>query len=194
MSMYRLKFNYNPSIGDVLDIYYNNSGKTIKLFSMICAGNNNVYHIGNTTTDLDTENISVYLRNTLVDPSDYTIEAVDHTIPWTDPRKKLFVIAGNMKEYQEFVASCAESGRYNGYMPMYVSSANILRGTIDPEGTCIGTWKERLDIVDILETLIICCKNINKQRRAVDLLHMIQKQYKGSMQWSIDNFGSPNGA
>ncbi len=47
-----------------------------------------------------------------------------------------------------------------------VNSPLILRGVSDPHGVFIGTWKDRIDILSIVETLI---HQSNNPRRLIDI-------------------------
>jgi len=64
--------------------------------------------------------------------------------------RKIFVIAGNIQQYNYYIKAKGFDKLY-----VYVSSPDTLRGHQDVHGVFIGTWRERKDIVDILDTLII---------------------------------------
>ncbi|CAB5220914.1 hypothetical protein UFOVP240_54 [uncultured Caudovirales phage] len=63
---------------------------------------------------------------------------------------KTFVIAGNWNEFTYYTRDKI----LNGTSYVYVSSPDTLRGHQDIHGMFIGTWRERKDIADILDTLI----------------------------------------
>jgi hypothetical protein len=63
--------------------------------------------------------------------------------------KSTFVIAGNLQQYNYYISAKSFDKLY-----VYVSSPETLRGHQDIHGVFIGTWRERKDIADILDTLI----------------------------------------
>lgn len=73
---------------------------------------------------------------------------------------KFFVIAGNkvqadiwIKKDIEKRISCGETSMTLSHY-VYVHDAKQLRGVSNPHGVFIGTWKERWDIREVVETLI----------------------------------------
>ena len=58
----------------------------------------------------------------------------------TDP---LWIVAGNKKEFEDFVIRKRMMGLHYDYR--YVFSADVLRGLSRIRGFYIGTYKERLD-------------------------------------------------
>jgi hypothetical protein len=68
-----------------------------------------------------------------------------------------FVIAGNKAQYDQFI-------RRYGLNPndhRFVHDAISVRGSVDPTGYFVGTWKERYDIQEILETMWLCMRTPN---------------------------------
>lgn len=63
---------------------------------------------------------------------------------------KKFVIAGNWNEFTYYTRDKI----LDGTSYVYVSSPETLHGHHDIHGVFIGTWRERKDIADILDTLI----------------------------------------
>lgn len=61
-----------------------------------------------------------------------------------------YVIAGNHHEFDEWVANKLFDG--NDYT--YVTNVHSLYGSINPKGLFMGTWRDRHDIIEIVETLI----------------------------------------
>jgi len=66
----------------------------------------------------------------------------------------LFVISRTWEEYEKFKNDCLYSDRYPNHKFVYVTSVNILRGYINPDGVFIGEWWERSDIDDIMLVLL----------------------------------------
>lgn len=76
---------------------------------------------------------------------------------------KIFVIAGNKAQFEDYIRRKIEEMKANGYVDsryyayiVYVSSANVLAGVSNPHGVFIGSWRERKDIHEILDRLMIC--------------------------------------
>ncbi len=74
---------------------------------------------------------------------------------------KIYVIAGNHNQAYEYINRKLEERISNGEMVskigdyVYVDSINRIKGISNPHGVFIGTWKDRPDIIDIVETLMI---------------------------------------
>lgn len=72
---------------------------------------------------------------------------------------KIYVVAGDLNQFRlyerkkHFEAEAAEIPPLLKDEYYYVAAAQSLRGIHKPSGVFIGTWKDRLDIVEILETL-----------------------------------------
>jgi hypothetical protein len=62
---------------------------------------------------------------------------------------KIFVIAGTQNEFQYYMRGKVFNKNY-----VYVSRSDTLRGNRDIHGVFIGTWRQRTDIVEILDVLI----------------------------------------
>ncbi len=67
-------------------------------------------------------------------------------------KHRVWVIAGNEHQYHDYVRNKPLNGdkKYS-----YVYAPDTLRGFTNPHGVFIGTWRERPDILDILQQLII---------------------------------------
>ena len=69
---------------------------------------------------------------------------------------KHFIICGNHNEFKEFVnkklSSLTESFRFTDFV--YVTGPEIFKGYSNPHGWFIGTWRERLDMREILSVLV----------------------------------------
>ena len=79
---------------------------------------------------------------------------------------KIYVIAGNTQEFLFYRAEkfnslkdTVEGININDFVN--VSSCNVLRGVTNPHGVFIGTWRNRLDINDILSTISVCSRTPN---------------------------------
>lgn len=86
---------------------------------------------------------------------------------------KTFVIAGNQYEAEYWIKQNLEK-RYNAGETslskshyVYVADTVYLRGVRDPHGVFIGSWRDRVDILEILELLLISCTQVN-----VDLVRL----------------------
>lgn len=62
-----------------------------------------------------------------------------------------YVIAGNCMQYQQYT----RSNRLSGLEYRYVSDINSIRGLSDISGVFYGTWRDREDIMDIINQIII---------------------------------------
>lgn len=74
---------------------------------------------------------------------------------------KIYVIAGNTQEFLHYRADKFNSLKgtkheinINDFVN--VSSCNVLRGIVNPHGLFIGSWRNRLDIAEVLNTLSVC--------------------------------------
>lgn len=79
-------------------------------------------------------------------------------------RTVLFVVAGNVNEFNDWCSKCRKEDRYTESNFIYVVSSDTLRGQQNPDGICIGTWKDRKDIYDIIHFLFISARDIKKQQ------------------------------
>lgn len=70
-----------------------------------------------------------------------------------------YVIAGNKKEYDDFIRKY----ELNINEHKYVYDAITVRGTSNPQGYFVGSWRDRDDISDILETMWLCMRTENKE-------------------------------
>ena len=80
---------------------------------------------------------------------------------------KIFVIAGNKYQAEVWIKQDLEKRSKSGTTTLsrseyvYVDDATRIRGIRDPHGVFIGTWKERWDIQEVVETLMIQSSNAN---------------------------------
>jgi hypothetical protein len=70
-----------------------------------------------------------------------------------------YVIAGNKREYDEFLMKYILSPNEH----KYVYDAISVRGTVNPQGYFVGSWRDRDDISEILETMWLCMRTENKE-------------------------------
>ena len=68
-----------------------------------------------------------------------------------------FVIAGNKQEYDQFI----DKYKLDRPQHRYVFDPMTIRGTCNPEGYFVGTWRLRKDIGEIVETMWLCMKTEN---------------------------------
>ena len=80
-----------------------------------------------------------------------------------------YVIAGNYNEYLEY----SRKNPYNGKRILFVQDQETFRGTENPEGIFIGSWRDRLDIEHILHVLYVAMKDKEKSRKIRHLFREI---------------------
>lgn len=73
-------------------------------------------------------------------------------------REKIWVIAGSQAEYADYVIAKKSNTTFKY---VYVADVMYLRGTVNPHGVFIGTWKNRADILDIIHQLQISSSTRN---------------------------------
>ena len=79
---------------------------------------------------------------------------------------KIYVVAGTGDEARRWINSNIEKRAKIG-MPyslsdyVYVANADKLRGIRNPHGVFIGSWRERLDIFQIVEALMLSSIHVN---------------------------------
>ena len=89
---------------------------------------------------------------------------------------KIFVIAGNSMEARDWISSNlnkrSKAGETTLSMSEYVvvTGPDKIRGWNEPHGVFIGTWKERKDMEDIFQTLLICHSISDKSHRVINQL------------------------
>jgi hypothetical protein len=80
----------------------------------------------------------------------------------------IYVVAGTFDQAKTYIsnkrADYAISGEPPLLMPNYLAVTNVvhLKGIRNPTGVLIGTWREREDIIEILETLMLASDLPNK--------------------------------
>ena len=80
----------------------------------------------------------------------------------------IYVVAGTFDQAKEYISKkrfdYLNSGEPPLLMPnyLYVSVPQHLKGIRNPTGVLIGTWRERPDIIEILETLMLASDVPNK--------------------------------
>lgn len=72
---------------------------------------------------------------------------------WKDPDDKVFVVAGNVTQFNHYLSKKRLEGSSKQYY--YVHSPESLRGLSTIKGVFIGTWAKRLDIAEIREQITI---------------------------------------
>lgn len=79
----------------------------------------------------------------------------------------IFVIAGNEPEAYDYINRKLEERIRNGDSVSkiddykYVHDVKVLRGIENPKGVFIGSWKQRVDIKDIVQQLMIASRSKN---------------------------------
>jgi hypothetical protein len=80
---------------------------------------------------------------------------------------KIYVIAGTAREATEWIKSNLQKRILNEETPIgiseytYVTGVDTLRGIRNPHGVFIGSWKERMDIFQIVEALMLSSIHVN---------------------------------
>jgi len=80
----------------------------------------------------------------------------------------VFVIAGTFDQARQYISKkrseYLRSGEPPLLMPNYLAVTDVrhLKGIRDPHGVFIGTWKDRLDIYDIIQSLALSWTGENK--------------------------------
>jgi predicted nucleic acid-binding protein len=108
---------------------------------------------------------------------------------------KIFVVAGSYHQAKEWIKQDIEKRINAGQTSLtlshyvYVSSAADLRGYSDPHGMFIGTWKERPDIRDIVEVLMMQSTSVNRSLAKIhrDLSKTVRQPqlHKVSGGWAV---------
>lgn len=84
--------------------------------------------------------------------------------------RKYFVIAGYYHQAQHWINNNHSKLSTQDYYPIIITDVIQLIGISDPNGIFIGDWKERVDIIDILQQLIISTQDLNKRQAFVNLV------------------------
>jgi hypothetical protein len=80
---------------------------------------------------------------------------------------KIYVIAGTAREATEWMKGNLQKRILNGENVIgmseyaYVTGVDTLRGIRNPHGVFIGSWKERMDIFQIVEALMLSSIHVN---------------------------------
>jgi hypothetical protein len=90
---------------------------------------------------------------------------------------KIYVIAGNHNEayawinrkIAERISQGETLNKIGDYV--YVDSPNRLRGLANPSGVFIGTWRDRPDILEIVECLVHHSNNSDRLREIHNQLY-----------------------
>ena len=90
---------------------------------------------------------------------------------------KTFVIAGTKREADYWIITdLSKKYPFNTSMSMsdyvYVSSPEKLKGISDPHGVFIGTWYERPDMLEVIQTLRLCTRVRNEKLNIIMDLYM----------------------
>ena len=88
---------------------------------------------------------------------------------------KYLVIAGNRDQFREFIGRKAKQIWEEGHTSvtlsdfLYVGGPDQLRGYSNPQGFFVGTWRERNDIEQILNILLVCMSDPTKGKAVIDI-------------------------
>lgn len=98
-----------------------------------------------------------------------------HNSGWRNAVKKIFVIAGTADQARRWINMDAARrwslGDTSVTLSDYISVFNPtqIRGHDDPHGVFVGTWKQRDNIVDIIQALLVATRGMNPRLRDVCL-------------------------
>jgi hypothetical protein len=96
----------------------------------------------------------------------------------TDPTfvrpENYYIICGNYSEYIEHV------NVKHTYKPLtkrllFVTDLRIFHGTENPDGIFIGTWRDRLDIKNLLDVMQTCMTDPIKKEKILQLKAQVYK-------------------
>lgn len=80
---------------------------------------------------------------------------------------RIFVIAGNRQQADLWIKNDLEKRKNSGVTTLswsdyvVVSDVSRVRGVKDPRGVFIGTWRDRVDIKDVVEALLTQSVHVN---------------------------------
>jgi hypothetical protein len=77
---------------------------------------------------------------------------------WIGEMENFYIICGNYSEYIRYV------NRTQTFKPLdkrllFVTDREIFRGTVNPTGIFVGSWRDRLDIDKLMEMLYVCMRD-----------------------------------
>ena len=102
---------------------------------------------------------------------------------------KIYVIAGTAREATEWMKNNLQKRILNGENVIgmseyaYVTGVDTLRGIRNPHGVFIGSWKERLDIFQIVEALMLSSIYVNRPLQKI--YNDLKPQVRGKQATSI---------
>jgi len=91
---------------------------------------------------------------------------------------KTFVIAGNNHQAKHWIDENIKKRYKAGETSLtlsdyvYVSSPEKLKGISDPHGVFVGTWYERADMLEVIQTLRHCTRVRNEKLNIIMDLYM----------------------
>jgi hypothetical protein len=78
---------------------------------------------------------------------------------------RLYVIAGSWNEFDVYRARCSAGGNISHYV--FANDPYKLRGIRNPHGVFFGSWRNRPDIKEIVEQLLLCSTEPNPALQAI---------------------------
>ena len=86
----------------------------------------------------------------------------------TDPNFKrpenYYIVCGNYSEYISHV-NAKHTHKPLDKRLLFVTDSTMFRGTENPQGIFIGTWRERLDIKHLLDVMYTCMSDPIKKEK-----------------------------
>lgn len=96
---------------------------------------------------------------------------------------KIFVIAGNRQQADNWIKQHLIKRQESGVTTLswsdyvVVTGAERLRGWNEPHGVFVGTWRDRSDMEEIFQTLLVCHSISDKSHRVINQLWGEWKSY-----------------
>ena len=84
-----------------------------------------------------------------------------------------YVIAGNYNEYLEYTKNHLVKYPNENRRLLFVLDQETFRGTENPEGIFIGSWRDRLDIEQVLHVLYVAMRDKERSRKIRHLFREI---------------------
>jgi len=78
---------------------------------------------------------------------------------------RIYVVAGSWNEYDTYRARQSAGGQISHYV--FANDPWKLRGIRNPHGVFCGSWRNRPDIKEIVETLLLCSTEPNPALQAI---------------------------
>jgi hypothetical protein len=84
-----------------------------------------------------------------------------------------FIVAGTYAEYKDWLRqnrSRFPANNINDFI--WVHGSDVFRGSANPHGFFVGTFRSRADLYDIVQTIILCSHDMSDQTKS-DLINRV---------------------